>query len=71
MWALRNRTGYAAERNWTRDRDGVHWWVVAVRATFEIGAGGRLAPAGEQPPPVLAPVHFGEPGRSSPFENVT
>lgn len=65
MWALRNRTGYAAERNWTRDRDGVHWWVVAVRATFEIGAGGRLAPAGEQPPPVLAPVYFGEPGASS------
>jgi len=65
VWALRNRTGYAAERNWTRDRDGVHWWVVAVRATFEIGAGGRLALAGEQPPPVLAPVYFGEPGASS------
>jgi hypothetical protein len=23
VWSLRNRTGFAAERNWTRDRDGV------------------------------------------------
>ena len=65
MWALRNRTGYAAERNWTRDRDGIHWWVVAVRATFQVGGGGRLELGDEQPPPVLAPEYFGEPGASS------
>jgi len=65
VWALRNQTGYAAERNWTRDREGVHWWVVAVRATYDVGASGRLALAGEQPPPVLVPVYFGEPGGSS------
>ena len=65
VWALRNRTGFAAERNWTRDRDGVHWWIVAVRATFDVAPGGRLALADEQPPPTLAPVHFGEPGASS------
>jgi hypothetical protein len=65
MWALDNRTGYAAERNWTRDREGVHWWLVAVRATFDIAPGGRLALADEQRPPVLAPEYFGEPGLSS------
>lgn len=65
MWALRSRTGFAAERNWTRDRDGIHWWVVAVRATFDVGAGGRLGLAERQPPPTLAPVYFGEPGASS------
>jgi hypothetical protein len=65
MWALKNRTPYAAERNWTRDRDGVHGWLVAVKATFDLGPGGRLELADEQPPPVLAPEYFGEPGGSS------
>lgn len=65
MWGLKNRTAYAAERNWTRDKDGVHWWLVAVKATFNIAPGGRLMLADEQPPPVLMPEYFGEPGRSS------
>jgi hypothetical protein len=62
---LRNRTAYAAQRNWTRDKDGIHWWIVAVRATFEIGAAGRLLLADKQLPPTLAPEYFGEPGASS------
>ncbi|MFE8601639.1 DUF2169 family type VI secretion system accessory protein [Archangium violaceum] len=65
MWGLKNRTVYAAERNWTRDKDGVHWWLVAVKATFDIDPGGLLLLADEQPPPVLVPEYFGEPGRSS------
>ena len=65
MWALKNRTSYAAERNWTRDKAGVHHWVVAVKATFDIGLDGKLSLADEQIPPVLAPVYFGEPGLSS------
>lgn len=65
MWGLKNRTAYAAERNWTRDKDGVHWWLVAVKATFDIAPGGRLVLADEQQPPVLVPEYFGEPGQSS------
>lgn len=65
MWALSNRTAYAAERNWTRDKDGLHWWLVAVKATFDIGPDGRLRLADEQLPPVLIPEYFGGPGRSS------
>jgi hypothetical protein len=65
MWALDNATPYATERNWTRDKDGVHWWIVAVRATFTVAPDGKLALADEQLPPVLAPEHHGEPGASS------
>ena len=62
---LKNQTAYAAARNWTRDKDGVHWWIVAVKATYAAGASGALALVEEQTPPDLAPVHFGEPGKSS------
>ena len=65
MWALNNRTVYAAERNWVRDKHGVHHWMVAVKATFTIGEDGALTLADEQLPPVVAPEHFGEPGVSS------
>lgn len=65
MWALSNRTPYAAERNWTRDKRGVHHWLVAVKATFDIAPDGRLKLADEQPPPVLEPEYRGEPGKSS------
>ncbi len=65
MWALDNRTAYAAERNWTRDSSGSHRWLVAVRATFEMGPHGAVRLADEQPPPRLEPEHHGEPGASS------
>ena len=65
MWALKNRTSYAAERNWTRDKQGVHHWLVAVKATFDIRPGGKLSLADEQPPPVLAPEFRGDPAKSS------
>ncbi|WAS97250.1 DUF2169 family type VI secretion system accessory protein [Nannocystis punicea] len=65
MWALDNRTSFAAGRNWTRDKDGVHWWIVAVKATFDVNHQGRAILADVQPPPVLAPEYFGDPGASS------
>lgn len=65
MWMLDNQTPYAAERNWTRDKNGVHHWVVAVKATFDIAANGGLKLADEQIPPVLAPEYHGKPGASS------
>ena len=64
MWHLTNRTPFAVGRNWIRDQDGVHWWLVAIRATYYVDPGGRLTLFDEQVPPVLAPEHFGEPGRS-------
>lgn len=65
MWALLNKTAYAAERNWVRDKEGVHWWVVAVRATFDLAVDGRLTLCDEQIPPVLAPEFRGDPSSSS------
>jgi hypothetical protein len=65
MWMLDNRTPYAAERNWTRDKHGAHHWVVAVKASFAITPGGVVSLADEQPKPALAPEYQGEPGASS------
>lgn len=65
MWLLRNRTPHAAERNWTRDEHGIHWYVIAVRGTYAIGTDGALSLEDEQLPPVLAPEHLAEPGLSS------
>lgn len=62
---LINRTPYAAERTWLRDRDGQHVWIVAVKATYELSVDGQLRLADEQLPPLLAPKYRGEPGHSS------
>jgi hypothetical protein len=66
MWALVNQTPFAAERNWTRSKTGVHVWIVALKATFDIAANGALKLADEQIPPVLAPEYHGkDPATSS------
>jgi hypothetical protein len=65
MWALDNRTPYSAERNWIRDKDGRHHWLVAVKASFDVSADGRVSLADEQTPPALAPEYTGAPGQSS------
>lgn len=65
MWRIHNRTPYAAERNWIRDARGMHAWVVAVQASFEIDRTGKLSLIEDQQPPILEPEYFGEPGASS------
>lgn len=65
MWILDNQTVYAADRNWIRDKTGVHHWLVAVQATFDIAVDGRLILADEQPPPPLEPQYRGDPATTS------
>lgn len=65
MWVVDNQTPFAADRNWVRDVAGRHHWVVAVKATCEVGDRGELRLADEQIPPALEPVYSGEPGLSS------
>lgn len=65
MWCLTNRTPLAVQRNWVRDQHGVHFWLVAIRATYDVDPSGRLTLSDEQLAPVLAPEHFGEAGNSS------
>jgi hypothetical protein len=65
MWALRNRTAYAAERNWTRDKRGGHLWLVAVKATFSLDDAGAVRLADAQEPPLFQSRYSGKPGQSS------
>ncbi|HSV60387.1 MAG TPA: DUF2169 domain-containing protein [Variovorax sp.] len=65
MWQVDNRTPFAAERAWVRDRDGSEVWLVAVKATFDILPDGSTEVAAEQPPVLRAPEYHGEPGKSS------
>jgi hypothetical protein len=65
MWMLDNRTPFAADRTWVRDRDGVHHWIVVVKATFQIAPDGRLTLAEEPLPPLHLAEYHGEAGVSS------
>ena len=65
MWAVSNQTAFKADATWGRNLDGVHEWIVAVKATFSIQADGTFVAAEEQVPPLLAPEYNGEPGASS------
>ncbi|WP_240357184.1 MULTISPECIES: DUF2169 family type VI secretion system accessory protein [Myxococcus] len=65
MWSLNNRTSYSVGKNWIRDKIGAHHWLVAVKATFQVTSEGRLSLADTQAPPLLTPLHRGEPGMSS------
>ena len=56
MWSISNHTPYSAGSSWGRDKDGVHEWIVAVKATFDIKPDGSLELADEQPEPLLAPA---------------
>lgn len=65
MWQIDNRTPFAADRGWVRDRDGTEIWLVAVKATFDIKPNGSTEVAREQPPVLRVAEHYGEPGKSS------
>ena len=65
MWQVDNRTPFAAERGWVRDRDGAEIWLVAVKATFDIFPDGSTVPCKDQPPVLRVPEYHGEPGKSS------
>lgn len=65
MWEIENRTPFAAERAWVRDRDGSEVWLVAVKCTFDIAPDGSTRICAEQPPLMRAPEYSGEPGASS------
>jgi hypothetical protein len=65
MWQIDNRTPFAAERGWVRDRNGAEIWLVAVKATFDVRPDGTTDVSKAQPPVLRLPEHFGEPGKSS------
>jgi len=65
MWQLDNRTPFAAERGWVRDRNGAEVWLVAVKCTFDVMPDGRTQVSQAQPPVLRIPEYNGEPGKSS------
>ncbi len=65
MWQVDNRTPFAADRGWVRDRNGAEVWLVAVKCTFDIRPDGSTEGLEEQPPVLRAPEYIGEPGKSS------
>lgn len=65
MWQVDNRTPFAAERGWVRDRNGAEIWLVAVKCTFDIKPDGSTQVSEEQPPVLRVPEYYGEPGKSS------
>lgn len=65
MWQLNNRTPFAADRAWVRDRDGSEVWLVAVKATFDILPDGSTAISKVQPPVLHVPEYHGQAAQSS------
>ncbi|MCX4240172.1 DUF2169 family type VI secretion system accessory protein [Paraliomyxa miuraensis] len=65
MFVVDNRTSYAAERASFTDGRGAVLWVVVVKGTYDVAADGSTSLAAEQIAPVVAPVHHGDPARSS------
>jgi hypothetical protein len=65
MWEVDNRTPFAAERGWVRDREGAELWLVAVKCTFDIKLDGSTVISSDQPPVLRVPEYYGEPGKSS------
>jgi hypothetical protein len=65
MWQVENRTPFAADRCWVRDRNGAEVWLVAVKCTFDIMPDGSTEVSEDQPAVLRASEHNGEPGRSS------
>src|SRR5262245_45450574 len=65
MWQVDNRTPFAAERGWVRDRNGAEVWLVAVKCTFDIKPDGSTVVSEKQPPALRVPEYHGEPGKSS------
>jgi hypothetical protein len=65
MWQVDNRTPFATERGWVRDREGAEVWLVAVKCTFDIKPDGSTEVSKDQPPVLRVPEYYGEPGTSS------
>ena len=65
MWTITNKTPFAAERCWVRDKDGAEVWLVAVKGTFIIDPDGTLHLAEEQEPVRMPPEFRGDPSETS------
>lgn len=68
MWQVDNRTPFAADRAWVRDRNGAEVWLVAVKCTFDITPDGSTVVSKDQPPVLRIAEHHAGPGSSVKYE---
>lgn len=64
MWQLVNRTPFAAQRTFARDRDGAEVLVVVVKGTFDVLADETTRIADDQEEVRVSPVFAGDPSRT-------
>ena len=61
MWVINNKTPYAADGSWIQDKDANKFWMLVLKATFNILPTGETEPAEEQELPLRLPRYYGEP----------
>ncbi len=69
MWLLTNETPFAAASTWTRDERGAEFWLVAIRACFDIDPEGRQKPSVPQTEITRAPVFADDPATTEMIED--
>lgn len=69
MWLLTNETPFAAASAWTRDERGAEFWLVAVRAAFDIDPDGRQKPAVPQTDVARFPAFAEDPATTEMIED--
>jgi hypothetical protein len=65
MWDIKNHTPYKVDSTWARDQDGVHQWIVAVKATYHLTASGPVLLDEGQLEPLVMAEYNGDAGLSS------
>lgn len=65
MHQLVNNTPFRADTSALVDSNGNQFWVVVVKATYALSAGGEVDVHADQEAVCTSPVYAGEPGRSS------
>jgi hypothetical protein len=65
MWMIDNATPFPAERGWFLDKNGAKYWIVAVKATYDVLHDGSTTIAEKQEPPLITDEFSGEPEKSS------
>lgn len=61
MWLLSNETPFSATSTWTRDERGAEFWLVGIRACFDIDENGRQNPSLPQTDVARAPSFADDP----------
>ncbi len=65
MWQIENKTPFAAEQGWVRDREGRETWLVVTKATYDVSADGVSTVSAKQAELNRSPVYRSDPPEKS------